>query len=850
MSSKNLVPGDLYEIPDEGYIVPCDTLIISGTIIINESILTGESIPVFKSNIPNSSLNFNLKNHNKHILYAGTKVLQKKNFANKKCLGIAIATGFNSQKGNLIRTILYPPIKSFQFKKDSMKYIIFMGFVSIIGFLITLNCMIKANYSFLAVIKRGLDLITITVPPSLPACLGIGIAFAVSRLKKYGIKCIDRNGINIAGQVDLVCFDKTGTLTETFLDLNGFMPINYETGKFILGDHTKSCKSLVEDSYIFYKDIVQYDSKFLQDIKNLKLEERIKMLRLFFVECMATCHSITKVRDQLLGDPIDLKMFEASEWKIKEHSDYAFNISSDNQPLILNFVRHHKEKDLDQLLQNNVSFTIDDEEKIINSQYELGVLRKYDFSSNLQRMSVIIKNRSEEYFKIYTKGSPEKIRDLCREDTIPKNFDKMLSHFTNKGFRVLGLSMKMMKMDYIQSQKLKRENAESNMIFLGFLIFENKLKEKTTSSIDILKDAGLKLIMATGDNVLTAITVSKECKMINQNSEVLSIDLLRKENNDNILLINLINKDLQISNNDQSLLEIDNHSDDSIYNYTDDENNLNEENQDFLNCSEYDKNRMVKIKSSPFLIKKNTLLTNSLNPEIMISDSDDGSEGDDFYDSSLIDRKINLTKKKNEILFSNMESLKFEGNFDIKLIEDREKMSGINLAITGKAFEFVSKFYKLYCENRKPEYKFFQDFFHLILSQCVVYARMSPENKTQLIECMKNNKIVVAMIGDGANDIGALKSADIGISLSLEDASIASNFTSNIPDISCLIKLFQEGKASFITSIQCFKYMILYSMIQFVSVTFLMIVGTYLSDNQFLSIDLFLIFPLAILLSR
>ncbi len=88
------------------------------------------------------------------------------------------------------------------------------------------------------------------------------------------------------------------------------------------------------------------------------------------------------------------------------------------------------------------------------------------------------------------------------------------------------------------------------------------------------------------------------------------------------------------------------------------------------------------------------------------------------------------------------------------------------------------------------------------------------------------------------------------MSLSIEEASIAAHFTSNIPDISCLINLFREGKASLITSIQCFKYMMLYSLIQFTSVTLLMIYASYLTDNQFLVIDLVIIFPVAILMSR
>jgi len=45
--SDNLVPGDVIKIP-EGSVLPCDLILLTGSAIVNESILTGESIPVMK----------------------------------------------------------------------------------------------------------------------------------------------------------------------------------------------------------------------------------------------------------------------------------------------------------------------------------------------------------------------------------------------------------------------------------------------------------------------------------------------------------------------------------------------------------------------------------------------------------------------------------------------------------------------------------------------------------------------------------------------------------------------------------------------------------------------------------
>jgi cation-transporting ATPase 13A3/4/5 len=66
---------------------------------------------------------------------------------------------------------------------------------------------------------------------------------------------------------------------------------------------------------------------------------------------------------------------------------------------------------------------------------------------------------------------------------------------------------------------------------------------------------------------------------------------------------------------------------------------------------------------------------------------------------------------------------------------------------------------------------------------------LSPQTKTNLVEELRRQGESVLMCGDGANDCGALKAADVGISLSDLEASIAAPFTSLISNISCVPKL-------------------------------------------------------------
>ena len=77
-------------------------------------------------------------------------------------------------------------------------------------------------------------------------------------------------------------------------------------------------------------------------------------------------------------------------------------------------------------------------------------------------------------------------------------------------------------------QTLRRTDVESELSFLGFLILENKLKPSTTEVIQKLTACEIRSVMATGDNVLTAISVARQCEMISPTKEVILGDLIAR----------------------------------------------------------------------------------------------------------------------------------------------------------------------------------------------------------------------------------------------------------------------------------------------------------------------------------
>lgn len=87
-----------------------------------------------------------------------------------------------------------------------------------------------------------------------------------------------------------------------------------------------------------------------------------------------------------------------------------------------------------------------------------------------------------------------------------------------------------------------------------------------------------------------------------------------------------------------------------------------------------------------------------------------------------------------------------------------------------------------------------------------VFARMSPDEKHELVEKLQSIDYSCGFCGDGANDCGALKAADVGISLSQAEASVAAPFTSQVFDIRCVLEVIR-----FVQNVAYFLFFLLMS---------------------------------------
>jgi cation-transporting ATPase 13A3/4/5 len=351
---------------------------------------------------------------------------------------------------------MYPKPVDFKFNTDAYRFITALACISVSGLIYTSVTKSLRGIPPSGIALDALDLLTIVVPPALPAAMTVGIMLATRRLKKRQIFCISPRTVNLSGLINCVCFDKTGTLTEDGLDLWGVVPVGSDSA---LSKFTSPVRP--------------------NNLQNLPIKDPL-------IISMATCHSLTLINQELAGDPLDLKMFESTGWmleepQIAEEAKYDMFVPAVVKPPAKTGI-----------------------------PFEVGIVRQFPFSSAIQRMSVIVRpltasgEEPEELppFQLLCKGAPEKIASLCKPETIPSEFAETLEQYTEKGYRVLAFACRSLEgFKYLKLQRVSRQELEKDLTLLGFLVMENRLKPPTTSIINELKLANIRTVMVTGKRV-------------------------------------------------------------------------------------------------------------------------------------------------------------------------------------------------------------------------------------------------------------------------------------------------------------------------------------------------------------
>ena len=195
---------------------------------------------------------------------------------------------------------------------------------------------------------------------------------------------------------------------------------------------------------------------------------------LMFIEGLS---SLNSWKNEQIGEEILKKI----EWNLEKRENdedgliyqYVYPLIKDNSSNNTNNnVNNNNNLASSQESINSLTETEDgDEEKErqILSSYKLGICKIFEKENSIK--SNIVREMNDKFYKIYSEGDPELIKNICRKETIPDNYDEIISRSNKEGNEIMGICGKKMKMNYLQCQRIERNKCESNMIFLGFVYF-------------------------------------------------------------------------------------------------------------------------------------------------------------------------------------------------------------------------------------------------------------------------------------------------------------------------------------------------------------------------------------------
>ncbi|KIX04148.1 uncharacterized protein Z518_07702 [Rhinocladiella mackenziei CBS 650.93] len=502
IKSDKLLPGDLASVgrtqEDSG--VACDMLLIEGTAIVNEAMLSGESTPLLKESIllrPGDATIEPEGLDKNAFLWGGTKVLQITHPAasedapesiptvqsdvppppDKGAMAVVLKTGFETSQGSLVRTMIYSTERVSANNAEALWFILFLLVFALAASWYVWQEGVRNNRKRSKLLLDCILIVTSVVPPELPMELSLAVNTSLAALSKFAIFCTEPFRIPFAGRVDVACFDKTGTLTGEDLVVDGIAGLGLgKEGVAAEADGAQSTIAKVPDCGV-YTTLV-----------------------------LATAHALVKLDEgDIVGDPMEKATLTALNWTLGNND----TLTSTPPP------KSKSKKPVSTAAASHV----------------VQIKRRFQFSSALKRQSSVAvvlmtdpkTGRKGKGTFVGVKGAPETIQKMLVQT--PPKYEETFKYFTRNGARVLALGYKYLSTESELGQKrindLKREEVECDLQFAGFLVLQTPLKEDAIKAVQMLNESSHRVVMITGDNPLTAVHVARQVEIIDRDCLIL-----------------------------------------------------------------------------------------------------------------------------------------------------------------------------------------------------------------------------------------------------------------------------------------------------------------------------------------
>ena len=542
MKSDDILVGDLINIMI-GDILPADMILIEGNgIKMDESSLTGESDSLRKEPFEKC---IEMQHDNNSSKIPSPLMLSGTHCVEGTGLAIVLAVGDHSQKGIIRRTVdnaqensqtpLEEKLESIAenigwfgmgagivtlvaltirfgisydnhdktYKKESYKKDLVTAYLmnfpyERINKEIYSEANIKLNdpkseisENILNIIMLSVSIIVVAIPEGLPLAVTLSLAFSIKKLMDYKNLVRKMHACETMGGANYICTDKTGTLTKNEMNVYKVLTAKNkitlketleanETGAL---DKNKNNDQKIREGYeIYFKN-----KKFWEQLKisvSLNVDGQIKHLE----------------KPDINGDT------ESCETKNK--TDKAF---------------------IDFLYRFRVSISGERTKYISDKNY----YKQIPFDSKRKRMTTFIRHDSSDTgFRLYTKGGAEKVNLYCSKYLDPETGEVKPLGDTEKSFiydSIQEFNRQMLRSLYVCYKDIKKdefENAENfknpegkdidqyDLIYIACVGIRDSLRNGVKDAVAKCHSAGVNVIMVTGDNIVTASAIAKDCGIL------------------------------------------------------------------------------------------------------------------------------------------------------------------------------------------------------------------------------------------------------------------------------------------------------------------------------------------------